>query len=460
MVRTRFAPSPTGRLHLGNARTALFNALYAARCGGRFLLRIEDTDAARDRREHDTALLEDLRWLGLDWAEGPDRGGAFGPYRQSERAAIYARYLERLLLEDRAYPCFCTAGELAVRRERARSEGRPPRYDGRCAQLAPAEARRRLEAGEPAALRFRVPAGEIVFDDIVHGEQRAAGADIGDFVIRRADGSPAFFFANALDDALMEITHVFRGEDHLANTPRQIMILEALGLAAPRYGHLPLVLGVDGRPLSKRGGSVSAAALRVAGILPNALANYLLRLGHTAASNELLDAKGLAVAFDPARLGAAPARYDPAQLGHWQSLAVREFSPAAARRWVGDTAMPDERWSDFWILVRDNVNRREEVAAWAEALTRLPNMEMPNDAPASLLDAAADLSAEGNYERFVSELRERTGLGGRKLFQPLRAALTGRHDGPELARLWVYFTPAERRARFQHAAEVIRHAAA
>ncbi|MGH8162666.1 MAG: glutamate--tRNA ligase, partial [Gammaproteobacteria bacterium] len=432
MIRTRFAPSPTGRLHLGNARTALFNALYAAHSGGRFVLRIEDTDAARNRAEHDAALLEDLRWLGLDWAEGPDCGGGFGPYRQSERGPIYRRYLDRLVAEDRAYPCFCSADELSAQRERARTEGRAPRYDGTCARLASAEVKRRLAAGEPAALRFRVPEDEIVFDDLVHGEQRATGSDIGDFVIRRTDGSPAFFFANALDDALMEITHVLRGEDHLANTPRQILILEALGLAAPRYGHLPLVLGTDDQPLSKRSGSASVAELREAGILSNALANYLLRLGHTTTNNELLGAEELERAFDPARLGHSPAHYDPAQLRHWQRLAVHGLNPVEARRWAGDTAMPEERWSDFWDLVRGNVARREDVVAWAETLTNLPEAEALAGAPVELVEAAVELSPEEDYGRFVRELRERTGLGGRKLFQPLRAALTGRHDGPEL----------------------------
>lgn len=462
MIRTRFAPSPTGRLHLGNARTALFNALYAARGGGAFVLRVEDTDVARNRDEHDAALLDDMRWLGLDWAEGPDVGGPYGPYRQSERAAIHAEHLDRLLAaENLAYPCFCTGEELAAQRAAAQAEGRPPRYPGTCARIAPAEARRRLAAGEPAALRFRVPGSRSLdFDDLVRGEQRTASDELGDFVIRRTDGSAAFFFANALDDALMEITHVLRGEDHLANTPRQLLVLEALGFAAPRYGHLPLVLDAAGRPLSKRSGGVSLADMRAAGVLPEALANYLLRLGNAVASAELFDAEGRSRAFDPAHLGRAPAHFDPVQLAHWQRLAVHALDADAAAEWLGETPVAAARWPDFWPLVRDNVESRDDVAAWADALANPPDAEAIGEVPSALMKAAAALAVENDYEAFVRELRKRTGLGGRKLFMPLRAALTGRHGGPELARLWTYFTSEERRERFQHAYRIASDALA
>ncbi|MGH8273514.1 MAG: glutamate--tRNA ligase [Gammaproteobacteria bacterium] len=460
MIRTRFAPSPTGQLHLGNARTALFNALYAARAGGAFVLRIEDTDATRNIEPQVAKQLADLHWLGLDWSEGPDCGGSLGPYRQSERAAIHTRYLDQLAAENHAYPCFCTPKELADERVRAQAEGRAPRYLGTCARIAPSEARRRLDAGEAATLRFRIPVGrDIVFDDMVHGAQRTASAKIGDFVIRRADGSPAFFFANALDDALMEITHVLRGEDHLTNTPRQLLILEALDLPAPRYGHLPLVLDAEDQPLSKRGGSASLAELRESGILPAALANYLLRLGHATTHAELLDAEARAQVFDPIRLGRAPAHYDAAQLAHWQRLAVHVLAADAAREWTGATEIPNARWADFWALVCDNVTDREDVRAWAEVLTHLPSPDVLRGISPELLDATAEYCDISEYVEFVRELRERTGLGGRKLFQPLRAILTGRHDGPELKRLWTYLTPAERRERFRHARKVTDNAA-
>jgi len=235
-TKTRFAPSPTGLLHLGNVRTALFNALLARRQKGRFLLRIEDTDRERSRPEYVAALLEDLRWLGLDWQEGPAVGGPHEPYAQSTREAIYSQYYRQLESTERVYPCFCTPAELALNppaelalnRKAQLAAGRPPRYPGTCARLSEVERQARLERGLQPTLRFRVPVGRTIeFSDLVRGPQRFASDDIGDFVIRRADGTPQFFFANAVDDALMEVTHVLRGEDHLANTPRQLLLLEA-----------------------------------------------------------------------------------------------------------------------------------------------------------------------------------------------------------------------------------------
>ncbi|HTQ35749.1 MAG TPA: tRNA glutamyl-Q(34) synthetase GluQRS, partial [Steroidobacteraceae bacterium] len=245
---TRFAPSPTGELHLGNARTALFNALLAAHGGGRFLLRIEDTDAARSRPEHAAQLMHDLAWLGLSWAGEP--------LHQSTRSVIYEAQLEKLTAAGLTYPCFCTPAELAVARAAQLAAGRPPRYSGRCRALAPPEARARLAAGAPATLRFKVPEqGEVAFEDLVYGPKRFACADLGDFVLRRADGSAAFFFSNAVDDALSGVTQLLRGDDHFSNTPRQLLILRALELPAPRYGHVALLTGADGAPLSKRNGA-------------------------------------------------------------------------------------------------------------------------------------------------------------------------------------------------------------
>lgn len=460
MIRTRFAPSPTGRLHLGNARTALFSALLAVRNGGQFVLRVEDTDVARSRDEHLDGLLKDLQWLGLHWDEGPDIGGDCGPYRQGERGTFYAEYVDRLLAADRAYPCFCTAEQLATERAEALAGGRAPRYSGRCAHLAHAEAEHRLATGEAASLRFRVSAGrEVVFDDLVRGEQRVSTDTLGDFVIRRSDGTPAFFFANALDDALMHITHVLRGEDHLTNTPRQLLLLEALALDVPRYGHLPLVVDSEGKPLSKRNASVSLAELRDQGWLPLAVANYLLRLGHTPQSNELLAQDQLAAAFDPAHLGRASAHYDEAQLGHWQHLAIIALDAEAAVTWSGVHVM---RQPEFWSLVRENVTQRADVVVWASVLgAKPPPLDTVaeaalNEAPSELWEIGAEWAGEDDFSVVIAALRARTGLGGRRLFQPLRAALTGRHDGPELARLWAWFSPIERRARFARAATMTR----
>lgn len=459
MTRTRFAPSPTGRMHLGNARTALFNALLAARDGGQIVLRIEDTDAVRSRDEHMSELLEDLRWLGVEWDEGPDVGGDCGPYRQQARGALYDEYCGRLDAADRAYPCFCTAEQLAAERADALAKGQAPRYSGRCARLSAEEVERRLAAGEPASLRFRVPSGRTLdFFDLVRGEQRVATGTIGDFVIRRSDGTPAFLFANALDDALMRVTHVLRGEDHLSNTPRQLLLLEALGLKAPQYGHLPLVMDGDGKPLSKRKASTALSELRAAGWLPAAIANYLFRLGHATDRHELLDREAMARAFDLERLGRSSAHYDEAQLAHWQHLAIAALDAESAAAWSG---VDFSRREAFWSLVRENVTVRTDVADWSRALGPEPPLTgdagdiLAASSPA-LWRVASELHGEDNFAHVTSVLRERTGLGGRRLFKPLRAALTGRHDGPELARLWAWFSPAERAARIERAATMTK----
>jgi len=334
-TRTRFAPSPTGDVHVGNARTALYSALLAARDGGVFILRIEDTDAARSQRALEEGMQADLHWLGIHWQEGPDVGGPKAPYRQSERTQFYDEHLRKLADKGLVYPCFCTAMELEVSRKTQLSAGKPPRYAGTCAQLSTAEIEVRIAKGLKPALRFRVPEqGETVFIDLVRGRQVFAHQDIGDFIVRRADGSPAFFFSNAVDDALMGVTHVLRGEDHLANTPRQLLIMEALGLKAPQYAHLSLIVGQGGAPLSKREGGGSLKDLRAEGVLPEAMLNYLARLGHTYADNAFLDFATLARGFDVGHLGHSPAHFDHTQLEHWQGEAVRHADGQRLWDWM------------------------------------------------------------------------------------------------------------------------------
>ena len=243
---TRFAPSPSGEVHLGNARTALFNFLLAHHTGERFILRIEDTDSERSREEHTTAVLQDLRWLGLEWDAGPDKEDERGPYRQSQRGALYASNFEVLQRKGSVYPCYCSPLELEISRKAQIASGKPPRYAGTCRSLSPAQREQKRAQGILPSMRFQVPLGRrIEFTDFVHGPQSFLSDDIGDFVILRADGSAAFFFSNAIDDASMGVTQVLRGEDHLTNTPRQLLILEALGLKAPRYGHISLIVGAE-----------------------------------------------------------------------------------------------------------------------------------------------------------------------------------------------------------------------
>jgi len=444
---TRFAPSPTGALHLGNARTALFNDLAARASGGRLVLRIEDTDAERSDEGLLRRLLEDLRWLGLEWAEGPDVGGPHGPYRQSERAGNYARAVAMLEAQGRVYPCFCSPEELKLSRRAQLSAGRPPRYAGTCAALSSDEVARRKATGARPALRFRVPAGRRVeFTDLIHGEQRFATDDIGDFVILRADGSVAFFLGNALDDADMGITLVLRGDDHLANTPRQILLLEALDRPAPQYGHLPLILGASGAPLSKREGAASLHDLRSQGYLAGALRNYLVRLGHACGHDGWLETDEMPRYFDLARSSRSAAHFDEAQLRHWQREALVRASEAELLEWLGNRVAPlgdGARQAAFVTAVRGNLLFPADV----EPLVRIvcDRDVVPDDTAVSEIaaagraffeQAAAAWHTHGpDFKGWTRAASAATGRKGAALFMPLRAALTGSTHGPELAPL-------------------------
>jgi glutamyl-tRNA synthetase len=462
-VVTRFAPSPTGALHLGNARTALFNWLLARRDGGRFVLRIEDTDHERSRPEHAVALQEDLRWLGLDWDEGPDVGGPHGPYLQSQRRVYYDAAFAQLEQRGLAYPCWCTPLELELSRRSQLAAGRPPRYAGTCRDLDAAQRRERAaRATAPPTLRFRVPATRsVAFDDLVHGAQHFNTDDIGDFVIRRSDGSPAFFFCNAVDDAAMGVSHVLRGEDHLTNTPRQLLLLEALGLPAPRYGHVALLMGGDGAPLSKRAGARSLADLRREGYLPLAIVNHLFRLGHSSPLQGLQPLDALAAAFTLEHLGRAPARFDAAQLTSWQKQAVHALSPEAALAWLLPAMPPGMEPAQRAALiaaVRANVVLPADAATWARIVAEAPaplNAErraLLVQAGRTFFEVAAQAAASQgerptDWQALTAAVRAATGAKGPALFKPLRIALTGLDHGPELAALLPLFPAGAVRQR-------------
>ena len=453
-VVTRFAPSPTGELHLGNVRTALFNLLLARRLGGRYVLRIEDTDAARTSEAHVAALERDLGWLGLGWDEGPGTVGPNGPYRQSGRSAIYAPLLARLEAQDRAYPCFCSSAELELSRRAQLAAGRPPRYAGTCAQLDAGARAARLAAGARATLRFRIPSGrELQFDDLVHGVQKVDCAHLGDFVIRREDGTPAFFFANAVDDSLMQVTHLLRGEDHLANTPRQLLVIEALGLRAPRYGHLPLLTGADGAPLSKRNGAQSVRELREAGYGPLAICNLLFRLGHFSAEHAILTLDGMAGHFELDHLQRASAHFDPVQLRHWQGLWVRSLTPEAAQDWLAPYlpgAVPSAQRAAAVTALLPNIVAAGEIAAWLPVVFG-GELSWEPDAQAAVAGAGAEFfratAAAVTDEAELGILRAASGRKGAAFFAPVRAALTGRLHGPELAPLLKAMAPSLVRER-------------
>ena len=457
--KTRFAPSPTGLLHLGNIRTALFNFLLAQRHRGTFLLRIEDTDAVRGHEKYAQALQEDMSWLGLAWREGPQAGSDYGPYFQSQRGHLYQQYFENLQRQGRAYRCFCSEHELAVARKTQLAAGRPPRYSGRCRGLSSADVAQRMAAGTPSTLRFHVADGAMVeFHDQVRGPQIFRTDDIGDFVIRRSDGTPAFFFCNAIDDALMGVTLVMRGEDHLTNTPRQILLLQALDLAVPEYAHISLVLGADGSPLSKRLGSLTVQALRAGGYFPLAIVNYLARLGHTYDDHHFMDMAALAQHFDSARLGRAPARYDDAQLLHWQHEAIRHATEAELWSWMGADVhvhVPAAARAPFIEAIRANITVPADALKWARII--FTEGWMPTHDAAGLGTAAGDdffasaraaLEQHGtDFQALAAHIKAATGAKGKGLFLPLRAALTGELDGPEMAKLLPLIGLTRARAR-------------
>jgi len=456
-VITRFAPSPTGSLHLGNARTALFSQLWARKSGGKFILRIEDTDAERSQARFRDQLMADMRWLGLDWDEGPDVGGPSAPYSQAERGEFYRGLFAQLAARELAYPCYCTAEDLELSRKLQRMSGKPPRYAGTCRALTATQRAEREGRGLKPTLRFAVPGDlTIEFTDAVHGPQRFSSNDIGDFIIRREDGTPAFFFCNAVDDSAMGVTQVLRGDDHLTNTPRQLMLLEALGMRRPAYGHVGLLVGEDGAPLSKRHGSASAHEFRERGFLSAAVLNHLFRLGHAGDVDGWLSAAEMPAHFRPEHLGRAPARFEESQLMHWQKESLERMSAADIRAWLAaDDSM------QFIELVRHNVVLPADALPWRAVvqgeLAPLGAEELRIVAAAGpeffAVAALAYEQSGGDLKVLTTILKERTGRKGADLFMPLRVALTGQVHGPELASLLKLMSPEIARRRLQSHAQ-------
>jgi glutamyl-tRNA synthetase/nondiscriminating glutamyl-tRNA synthetase len=455
-LRLRFAPSPTGLLHVGNARTALFNWLLARGQGGTFVLRVEDTDTERSTRASEDGIRDDLRWLGLLWDEGPDVGGPYPPYRQSERMDRYAAAAGRLVGGGHAYYCFCSAEHLEQERAAALAAARPPKYSGRCRSLPAGEAAGRRAAGEPAALRFAVPADrDVTFHDLVRGDVTFHTAVIGDPVIVRSDGGPAYNFAVVVDDAEMAITHVIRGEDHISNTPRQILIYEALGWTPPAFAHLSLVLGPDHAPLSKRHGATSVSEFRARGYLPEALVNYLALLGWSPGEGEELVAAGeMARRFDLTKVSHSAAVFDTDKLAwinrHYMKVAEPERLAALTLPWFvragvfpADTPAAREAVAALLPMAVGAVDRLEEVparvafvCAWDEAeARRLVAAEADGvrvvRAFADAVEGAGPLTRE-SFRAAATRAREVTGVKGKALFHPIRVALTGWESGPEL----------------------------
>jgi nondiscriminating glutamyl-tRNA synthetase len=462
-MRLRFAPSPSGHLHIGNVRTALFNWLLARGSDGTFILRIEDTDAERSTVESEATILDDLRWLGLNWDEGPEVGGPVGPYRSSERLGKYQSRARVLIEERKAYYCFCTPAQLEAERKEALANGLPPKYSRRCASIDPAEAKSRLDAGEPAAVRFRTPDDrEIAFHDLVRGDITFHSDVIGDQVLLRSDGYPAYNFAVVVDDALMGVTHVVRGEDHISNTPRQILIYEALDFALPHFGHVAMVLAPDHTRLAKRHGATSVDEFREKGYLPEALLNYLALLSWSPGENlEIMPLAEMAKRFKLSDVGHSASVFDEEKLAwvnrHYLKEAPPErlatlSAPYLERSGYTRGSLTPEGLAylaSVAALFNTSVDRLDQVPARlhqlfeysAERAVADPELraELESGGARQVIEALAEelapsprLTDKESFRALANRVKQRTSQKGRALFHPIRIALTGSGDGPEL----------------------------
>lgn len=460
-IRVRYAPSPTGHLHIGNARTALFNYLFARNQKGQFIIRIEDTDQKRNIAGGEESQLKYLKWLGMDWDESVDVGGEYGPYRQSERLYIYKKYYEDLLEKGLAYKCYCTEEELEKEREEQIARGEAPRYSGKCRHLTK-EDQARLEAeGRKPSIRFRVPEGKVYrFNDIVKGEVSFASEDIGDFVIVKKDGMPLYNFAVAIDDHLMKISHVLRGDDHISNTPKQLMIYEAFGWEPPTFGHMTLIVNENHKKLSKRDESIIQfiEQYEALGYLPEALFNFIALLGWSpVGEEEIFSKEELIEVFDPARLSKSPAVFDRQKLiwmnnQYMKKLPVEKVVELALPHLVSAGRVPENPSTEQLEMVNKLVALYQEQMSYGAEIVSLSELffkeEISYDetgkailseeqVPEVLRAFLQELEHLEPFEAVeikaaIKRVQKATGQKGKKLFMPIRVAVTGQEHGPEL----------------------------
>ena len=419
-VRVRFAPSPTGKLHIGGARTAIYNWAFARTNHGTFILRIDDTDPTRSTQENTDIILRAMRWLGLDWDEGPEVGGDFGPYAQTERLELYKQAAQKLWDEGNAYPCFCTPEQLAADREAAAARKDPFQgYQRRCRDLSREEAQARIDAGEKYVLRIKVPEdrGNVVINDAVHGEVVFDAKELDDFVIFRSDGTPTYNFATVVDDAAMGITHVIRGDDHLSNTPRQVMVYEALGAPVPTFAHISMILGADGKKLSKRHGATSVEEYRDAGYLSDAFVNYLALLGWSLdGETTVIPRDVLASQFSLERISKNPATFDPKKLDWMNAEYINRMEDAE----FADQIMLPE------LLEAGLIDEGFEAdESWVDALAAIvkPRTKMPADAAAVAAPVFASADTLEYDEKSVNKGLAKEGMGA--ILDAARTALEG-----------------------------------
>lgn len=454
-VKVRFAPSPTGPLHIGGARSALFNYLFTAHEGGDFVLRIEDTDLERSRREYEDEIIASLKWLGIEWNEGMDIGGANGPYRQTERLDIYRQYADQLVESGQAYPCFCSEEQLQGERQAMMERGEMPRYSGCCRDLTPKDIEKKLAEGLKPTLRFRVPSHTVYeVDDLVRGQVHFDSDNEGDYIIVKSDGIPTYNFAVVIDDVLMGITHVVRAEEHLSNTPRQLMIYDALDFPRPVFAHISLILGSDRQKMSKRHGATSLIQYREMGYLPQALFNFLALMGWSPeGEEEILDRKQLIQAFNLDRVAKNPAVFDLDKL-NWINAQYIKKTPLAELAAMLQPFLQKSAWSEavaalddqhFDMLVealRDRITCLADAAKQAEVFFAEPVFEDearevlqgPNTMGvlSAFRDQLPEFAGTAEVKQYIKDLTKELGLKPKDVFMPLRCALTGQTHGPDL----------------------------
>jgi nondiscriminating glutamyl-tRNA synthetase len=459
MLRVRFAPSPTGFVHVGNARTALFNFLHAGRKQGKMVLRIEDTDVERSKKEYEENLIEDLKWLGIQWDEGPDVGGDFAPYRQSERMETYQKYARQLIEAGQAYYCFCSPAELQKEKEEAVDKEGASGYSGKCRLLDPEESKKRVQAGEEAAVRFKIPKDtSVVFYDLVRDKVVFDANLFSDPVILRSTGMPAYNFSVVIDDHLMQINLVIRGEDHISNTARQVLLYEALGLEKPKFAHLSMVMGADNTKLSKRHGSTSLKQFREEGYLPQALFNYLALLGWSPGGDtgEVLTRQQLMEKFNLAKVSKSAAIFDYQKL-KWLN---REHLRLLDENELGKLMVPFMRGAGFeladnpgiiaWLGKGAKVLANYNYLLWEIAgdFFQFTRRDCPEEIQAGLRNNTSALRVISILYREISripspvefsrvaeitkQIQAREGIKGKELYHPIRLALTGKESGIEL----------------------------
>ncbi len=455
--RVRFAPSPTGDLHVGNARTALFNWLFAKHYGGDFILRIEDTDQERTSPVFEKSIREDLKWLSMEWDEGPEKGGMLGPYHQLKRLDIYDKYIRELLSAGKVYPCYCTEEELEAERASLRSMRMTPRYTGKCRKLTDKEREALEESGRRPALRFSVDKGSIEFNDLIRGEMKFEGDAIGDFIIVRSNRIPSYNFAAVVDDHLMEITHVIRGEDHLSNTAIQILLYKALDFEPPVFAHHSLVLGKDRTKLSKRHGSVTVREFRSRGILSPALLNYLSLLGGSVGEGkEVASMEEIINMFSLERAGKSGAIFDEDKLKWLNAIYIRRCDVDELTElllpFIGEAGYDVDLMSRGWLhqvveALRDNLVTLADVGLYLDIFID-DRYSISDEARAILIEDAAavkvlheelaqrNIPEQDFYHDLIRSVRRKTGLKAKNLFLPIRAAVTGRTSGPELEKVF------------------------